>query len=118
MNSYFSTFFTGFGEVVEKALIARLKSVKVELLTDGLVIYKTTRSPNEIKQLKFLNNSFFLLKKVDDLTDNPIEEMSEIFLREKAVESSIKKALPKRHFKFRIRASVKNQFVAIDKNLL
>ena len=118
MNSYFSTFFTGFDEVVEQALIKRLKNVKVNLLTDGLIIYKTTSSLNEIKQLKFLNNSFSLLKKIDNLTNTPIVNMLEILLEEKNLEALVGKALPKRHLKFRIRTSVENQFVTIDKNLL
>ena len=62
MNSSFSTFITGFDKVISNELTKRLKGVEILQLTDGLVIYKTTSSLDEIKKLKFLNNSFVLLK--------------------------------------------------------
>lgn len=117
MNSYFSTFITGFDRVVEKALAKSLKDIQIELLTDGLVIYKTTVTPDEIKKIKFLNNSFVLLKKVDRLSASPTLDMVKILLKDKDVENYIKKYFSERRLKFRIRASVRNQFVAIDKNL-
>jgi len=118
MNSYFSTFITGFDEVVKQALINRLKNVKINLLTDGLVIYETTATPDEIKKIKFLNNSFILLQKVDHLSDDPTYEMLKALFKNKNIENSIKKHFSNRNLKFRIRASVENQFVAIDKGLL
>ena len=118
MNSYFSTFITGFNEVVADELVKRLKNVEIELLTDGLIIYKTTSSLDEIKRLKFLNNSFILLKKFEHASENSIKDMLKFILKERDHENIIKQDFSKQNLKFRIRASLKNQFVAIDKNLL
>jgi len=48
MNSFFWTFITGFDDVVENGLVKRLQAVEVVLLADGLIIYKTTSSLEEI----------------------------------------------------------------------
>src|SRR3989344_5615298 len=118
MISYYSTFITGFGAVVKSALINSLKNVKVELLADGLIVYKTSSSPNAIQKIKFLNNSFVLLKKVDNLTADPINDMMQIFLYEHKIENYIRRSIKGKRVKFRIRASIKNQFVSIDKEVL
>lgn len=117
MTSYFSTFITGFDKVVEKALIDRLKDVQIELLTDGLVIYKTTAKPDEIKKLKFLNNSFVLLRKFERVSENSVKDILKALIKDNNLENIISRSFSK-HLKFRIRASVKNQFVSIDKNIL
>ena len=41
---FFSTFITGFGEVVKSEIPKVLKNIRLELLTDGLIIYQTTSS--------------------------------------------------------------------------
>jgi len=117
MTSYFSTFITGFDKVVEKALIDRLKDVQIELLTDGLVIYKTTAKPDEIKNLKFLNNSFVLLRKFEHVSGHSIKDILKALIKDNNLENIINRSFSK-HLKFRIRATVKNQFVSIDKNIL
>lgn len=118
MNSYFSTFITGFDKVVEKALIDRLKDVQIELLTDGLVIYKTTAKPDEIKKLKFLNNSFVLFKRFDEVSEGSIKNILESLIQDQNLVNTVRQSFPGKNLKFRIRASIKNQFVSIDRNLL
>jgi len=118
MNQYFSTFITGFDEVVGQTLIESLRDVKINLLTDGLVIYETTATPDEIKKIKFLNNSFILLRKFNKISPNPTHTIVKTLIKDKSLESSIKKHFSNKKLKFRIRASVENQFIAIDKNLL
>lgn len=117
MTSYFSTFITGFDKVVEKALIDHLKDVQIELLADGLVIYKTTAKHDEIKELKFLNNSFILLRKFDHVSENSITDIMKALVKDNNFENIIRKSFFK-HLKFRIRVSVENQFVSTDKNIL
>jgi len=118
MNSYFSTFITGFESVVERALPKTLKEVKIEQLSDGLVIYKTTSHLEEIKGVKFFNNSFILLKLFHPLPDNPIKTMLLEMLHNHELELLLRKLVLKNGTKFRVRALVENQFVAIDNNLL
>ena len=118
MNSYFSTFITGFGEVVEEHLVKSLKDVEILLLVDGLVIYKTSSSLGDIKELKFLNNSFILLKKVGKVYESSVKEMCKALIHDRNVGEVIESNFSQKKYKFRVRASVKNQFVAIDKNVL
>lgn len=118
MSSYFSTFTTGFNRVVEKALVGALNDVQIELLTDGLVVYKTAAKLHQIRELKFLNNSFLLLKRFNQLSLNPIRNIVKSLIKSQEIEEIIRDYYPSKRLKFRIRASIKNHFVAIDKNLL
>jgi tRNA (guanine6-N2)-methyltransferase len=118
MNRYFSTFITGFDQVIKKALKDTIKDIQIELLTDGLVIYKTNSDLEKIKNLKFLNNSFILLKKFDHLSPNPTKNIVKDLIKDQSLGKTIKRHYSGKKLKFRIRATVKNQFVAIDKNLL
>jgi len=118
MDSYFSTFITGFDQVVKKALINSVPDVQIELLTDGLVVYKTAAKPSQIKNLKFLNNSFILLRRFDRLPPNPTSDIVKTLTKDSSLGKIIKKHCSDQKLKFRIRAMVKNQFVSIDKNLL
>lgn len=118
MNSYFSTFITRFDDVVSNELVKRLKDVEVLLLTDGLIIYKTSSSLDEIKKLKFLNNSFVLLKKFENISENSLKDILKVLIKDNNFENIIRKSFSKRNLNFRIRASIKNQFVAINKNVL
>ena len=118
MNSYFSTFITGFDEVVTNELVKCLKGVEIVLLTDGLIVYKTISSLDEIKKLKFLNNSFILLKKIENASKNSMKNMLKILLKDPSLKNIVRQLFYRQNLKFRIRASIKNQFVAIDKNVL
>ncbi len=118
MNSYFSIFITGFDRVIEKALTNSINGVQIELLTDGLVIYKTTAGLNKIRGFKFLNNSFILLRKFDHLSSNPVRDIVKTLIKDRNLRKAIKNHFSGKKLKFRIRASIKNQFVLIDKNLL
>lgn len=118
MNAYFSTFITGFDDVVSNELVKRLKDVEVLMLTNGLIIYKTSSSLDEIKKVKFLNNSFVLLKKFDRVSEDSIKSILKSLIQDQNLINILRQTFPGKNLKFRIRASIKNQFVSIDKNLL
>lgn len=118
MNSYFSTFITGFDEVVKGELVKRLRDIKVVLLTDGLIIYKTTSYLEEIKKLRFLNNSFVLVKKFDKVSESSVNNILKSLIRDQNLVNIVRQSFSGQNLKFRIRASIKNQFVSIDKNVL
>lgn len=118
MYSYFSTFITGFDEVIKKELIKSLKSVDITLLTDGLVIYKTDSSAEEIKRLKFFNNSFILLRKFEHVSEDSLRQILKSLVQDYNLSQPIRQNFSNKPRTFRIRASVKNQYVVIDKNLL
>src|SRR5258706_7657645 len=117
MQTYFSTFITGFNEVVEQALKKYIRDVEIELLSDGIAIYKTSVKSDAIKQLRFFNNSFLLLKFFSQLEDKPIDRMLKQTIGDKNVLTAIYNALGNTKSTFRIMATVENQFVAMDKNL-
>lgn len=118
MITYFSTFITGFEKIVEDQISQVLPNAKITLLTDGLVIYQTKNSPEEIKKIKFFNNSFILLKMVNKSSSLTTEILLSFLAADKTVSEKIKQYFSKKPVKFRIRASVKNQFVAINRDFL
>jgi len=117
MKTYFSTFITGFDEVVAHALKQRIKDVQIELLSDGLVIYKTNTSADVVKQLRFFNNTFVLLKQFPKLEKNPVNEMIRQAIRDSRIMPTILSSVPKKKTRFRVMATQENQFVGMDKNL-
>ncbi|QQS38395.1 hypothetical protein IPM62_03345 [Candidatus Woesebacteria bacterium] len=118
MTSYFSTFTTGFSEVVSQALLENIKDIHIDLLTDGLVIYKTATRPNEIKNLKYFNNSFLLLKHYHNVDERFLYKISKSMLSDDNIFSDLKNHFPHRTRRFRIRAAIKNQHVSLDKNIV
>lgn len=117
MKTYFSTFITGFDEVVEHALKQRIKDAQIDLLSDGLVIYRTNAETDVVKQLRFFNNTFVLLKRFPKLGKKPVNEMVKEAIRDSRIMPVILSSVPKKRTRFRIMATEENQFVAMDKNL-
>lgn len=114
-KKYFSTFITGFETVVRDLLDKHLDKVKIDLLLDGLVIYTTTSSIEKVKKIRFLNNSFLLLRFFDKDKNIPLEKMIKQVLSEKV---RIPVRLPSNWRTFRIITSQENQLVSVDKQLV
>ncbi|MBI4100044.1 hypothetical protein HY440_03485 [Candidatus Microgenomates bacterium] len=92
MQSYFSTFISGFGEVVVEAVQTTLPDFELGELFDGLVTYKTTAGSDQIKKLRFLNNSFVVVDKNVDLS-NLGRKFRVVFSRENKLVAVEKKVL-------------------------
>jgi len=60
-HTYFSTFISGFSDVVKDILRRREKSLKIKLILDGLIIYESDLKVEKIKRLPFFNNTFFVI---------------------------------------------------------
>ena len=118
MNTYFSTFFTGFGEVIIDELVRLLNDVEIIFLTDGLVIYKTAKSINVVKTLKFFNKSFVLVRKFEGVDKSDFNKILKSLIDDKEMHKILTTHFSNSHYKFRIRASYKNQYIPIDKNQL
>ena len=114
-KKYFSTFITGFSLIVGDLLGKHLDRVKIELLLDGLVIYSTTSSIEKVKKIRFLNNSFLLLRFFDKDKNTPLEKMIKQVLSEKV---KLPARLPSNWRTFRIITSQENQLVSVDKQLV
>lgn len=79
MITYYSTFITGFQEVIKSSLKERLKDIQIDLVLDGLIVYKTNESVEKVLSLGFLNNTFFLLQFFDKKRCRLLEIWSKSF---------------------------------------
>lgn len=115
---YLSTFISGLQKPVEKLLKENLGVLKIHLLLDGLVLYETSKDVEKIQKLRFLNNTFLVLKKFEKL---PSREKAFDFMLQQAskfnLSVDLKNFLPDAKT-FRIMASDENEFVSVDKKLL
>ncbi|MBI3397507.1 hypothetical protein HY045_03455, partial [Candidatus Woesebacteria bacterium] len=81
MAAYFSTFISGLGDLVTEALKKCLQDCKVDILLDGLIVYRSNSVVQRITELRFFNNSFALLEMVKEQNS------------EKAMQSLVNKVL-------------------------
>lgn len=117
---YFSTFITGFSEVIAKNIDMSLTNPEVASSYDGLILYKSKDSLDKIKQLKVFNNSFLLLKKFDsqESMHNLVKELLEELNNNPLFNSLKQQDLKLKGKSFRFILSDKNQFVSVNKDLL
>ncbi len=113
MTTYASTFIPGLGEVVTTALKQSLEEYKPQLLLDGLVVYRSTSSMEEVQALRFCNNSFVCLMSFDGLGQNPAARMSRALLADGQLSRRLAPFLPRKKSSYRFVASHANQFVSI-----
>ena len=73
MAFYFSTFISGTQEFIPRLLNKGLGNFETVKLLDGAIIYKTSSSIEEIRKLRFFNNSFQIIKSFNNPRD--IDEM-------------------------------------------
>lgn len=118
MRTYLSTFITGFKEVINQTLKTALLDVEVQILADGLIIYKTQTSLDDIKKLKFFNNTFFLIKQLKDLDPNLPNPFVKQVIRDSEFERIISTAIPQKRATFRVIISKENEFVKIHNDIL
>lgn len=117
MNTYFSTFTTGFSDVIKEVLPKILDDFTIELIKDGLIIYKTSSPIERIKSVPYFNNSFLVIKYFPKLEANPIKQMFKQVLNDPGLENVISKSISKKRTTFRIIAK-DEQMVSVDKNIL
>jgi 23S rRNA G2445 N2-methylase RlmL len=118
-HTYFSTFITGFQEVVETSLRQDLKDVKVILTLDGLIVYCTGQSYQKIKSLRYLNNTFLLFKLFSNLNGKlPVEFMMKSLLKDSRTIGKLPSGLSLRKLSFRVITSQENQMVGVNRRLL
>lgn len=118
MNRYFSTFITGFQEVVETELKKLLPEVRLLRLLDGLVIYETTASIQDIQKLRFINNSYIWLSQSSYTDGQKPEQVIEHLLRMSDFTRSREATSLKFVKFFRVIVSKENETIAIDRQLL
>lgn len=118
MNTYFSTFISGFSSVVGATLPRLLPNTKVISLLDGLVIFETTAPVERVKRIEYFNNSFLL---VNRLTQT--EGWQTNFIVKKLSAnldlSEVAPLLPeKKRATFRIVVSRENELTHVDRSIV
>lgn len=118
MSIFASTFAAGFQDVVKELLMTTLPGVQVLHLWDGLVVYQGNFSPQRVRELRFTNNSFIVLKEFNPLPGGLHQMLNEIS-HDKRLSDVIGKNV---HFNksqttFRIVVSDRNQTVSIKPGL-
>ena len=113
MTTYVSTFIPGMGEVVAAALKRSLAHVQLDLLLDGLAVYRSSSDIADVQSLRFCNNSFVCVFSFDGLGHNPIGNMSRTVLADGQLLGRIAPHLPRKSLTYRFVASHGNQFVSI-----
>lgn len=118
MIAYYSTFITGLQEVVETALREGLKNVQVDLVLDGLIVYRSDEPIQEILNLRFFNNTFLLLELSNHKHNFFVRDLIKNVLQKRRLTHEIPKMAIKNKRSFRIINSEENQLVSIDKKTL
>lgn len=114
-KKYFSTFISGFEKVIKELIVNYLDNIKIYLLLDGLIVYSTTSSIEKVRKLRFLNNSFLLLKLFDKDKFITIEKIIKQVLDEEII---LPVRLPRNWRRFRIITSCENRFISVNNRLI
>lgn len=107
MAEYISTFTTGFSDVIQEVIIKLLPGAKVLKVYDGLVNYYYNGKEGEIEKVLVFNNTFLVIRKYQGKNCDLVSMAQNIL----AI-----KQIPMSRKSFRVRYSVNNQFVGMDKS--
>ena len=117
MPAYYSTFIPGLGEPVKAALERTIQDARITVLLDGLVAYQSNATAEEIRNLPFVTNSFYILRSFDAQHSTSLSNMATSLLNDQTL-SFILPLSHKRRKTFRIIAAEANQLVQIDSDLM
>lgn len=115
--AYYSTFPSGLSGVVTGALPRQLRDAQVDLILDGLVVYRSGSPLQQVKQIRFFNNTFLLLHLFEGLRPDSLPHMLNAMLKNPGWAEAPAWALKGKRY-FRIMASHENQTVAINREAL
>ena len=109
MSVYISNFITGFANVIKKDLPKQLPGINIKAIYDGLVVYEYNGNWSNIKKVKYLSNSFRVIKTFygDNISfSNMVAQVQKL----KTI-TSINSGT------FRVRFSKENQFSSVNRNI-
>ncbi len=107
MAEYISTFMTGFSDMIPEVIAKLLPGAKVLKVYDGLVNYYYNGKEGMLEKVFVFNNTFLVIRKYQGKNYDLASMVQNIL--------SIKQ-LPMSRKSFRVRYSVNNQFVGMDKS--
>jgi 23S rRNA G2445 N2-methylase RlmL len=118
MKRYYSTFITGFEDVIEEELVRRLRGVVIEIMLDGGVVYQTNLPLHHIIDLRFFNNSFILYDLLEIRDTDPIQELAGSVLSNSYIQRVLARDVPYERGSFRVIVSCENRLVALNDRLM
>lgn len=118
MATYFSTFITGFADVIEEVITKRFLKVTIDEVLDGMIVYSTFAPVTQILDQKYFNNSFVLLAqcpaKEEATTASIVKD-----LFKKANFGSVRKfTVLQKASKFRVSISRENELTSINNEIV
>ena len=115
--TYASSYISGMGLVVEKALKEQIPDVCIIQNMDGFIIYKTSKKEN-VLSLKFFNNTFLLISKINVNNGQTFQQSVNNILNKLKIDANIIKSSINinKQKTFKIIAIDKNQPTNIDYN--
>ena len=114
METYFSTFIPGTGEIVSDLLRKKLGKVGIKLKLDGLILFETPAPFQLIKDLRFCNNTFALLKTDKDID---VSDFIDFIASDRFVQKRLKDFILPKTKTFRVVYSKENKLVNLDNGL-
>lgn len=125
MLTFFSTFIPGTKEIIKNELSHLFEDLEIAQILDGLIVYRTNQPTDIIKNLRFFNNSYLLLKQfnqqaVSELRSSAYKTSSLKDLVNNVLDSDFE--IPKDNYlkdqTFRFVISIENQTQKINRDLL
>jgi tRNA G10 N-methylase Trm11 len=117
---YFSTFISGFQDIVSSLIEQMLKDVEIVSIFDGVILYKTSTAPEKVRNIKIFNNSFMLLGRYQIPVDKTPDYLAKQFLGSSKDIGGLTRAEISggRYKTFRVISSHRNQLYSTDRVLL
>lgn len=109
-----STFLSG-GQAMIRSVVERtLPKVSIERMEDGIVLYRTSATVEQVQALRFFQNTFAVITMLDDVSvDDAVIPIIKAVRDDAELEKSITAVVGKTKQSYRVIASVQNEPVAI-----
>ncbi|KXK09192.1 MAG: hypothetical protein UZ21_OP11001000250 [Microgenomates bacterium OLB22] len=118
MTSYFSTFISGFTDVIEQLVNRDFPDVKITMLLDGLVVYSTEAPLQQVRKTRYFNNTFLLLNQFPITPPGRAEGIVRRLASDVDFKTSLRPLMLARNSSFRLIVSRENQMISVDKGIM
>lgn len=117
LNLYAASFPSGAQEIIKVQLKKKSQEkIKIEQVLDGLVFFRTSYQPFELRQMRYLANIFYIIN--EEWRDVKIEVLAKDLIRTGFTNEDQIKLLTKNKHTFRIIAARENSMIPFDRGLL
>lgn len=114
---YFSTFISGIQNFISKIIQNYINDIEVLKILDGGILYKSNKTFQEIENIRFFNNTFFVFNYLENF-DGTIENYIEKLDFNKIFNCDFLQNFFKKNKNFKIFSSVENELISVNKKVL